>query len=79
MKNLVINYYVAPSGKKSEVLQLIARVLTFSEDDLIRVGLSGSSHGWIGGIWSRIAHPPPSPNKSQFDKVWYAVMICRKM
>lgn len=69
MKNLIINYYGAPSGKKSEVLQLIARVLTFSEEDLIKVGLSGPSHGWIGGMWSRIAHPPTSPKKSEFDKV----------
>ena len=61
VKNLIVNWRTAPGAEKPEVLTLMARVLSFTEDEKHKVGLR-ERQGWIGGIWQKIARPsPPSP------------------
>jgi len=50
MKNLILGYIHATEAKKAEVLQVIAKILNFSELELKKA--SGmQSKGWLGGLW----------------------------
>ncbi|XP_070577125.1 thyroid receptor-interacting protein 11-like isoform X2 [Ptychodera flava] len=67
VKNLFIGYFTTPKGKQTEVLQLISRVLTFSNQEMEKVGLIHPQSSWIPG-WLRSpapTTPPASPSRSK--------------
>jgi hypothetical protein len=49
VKNLVVGYVNADSAKKPEVLKVVATVLDFNQEERLKTGLDGGSHGWLGG------------------------------
>jgi len=66
IKNLFLNYFSAPSAKRSEVLHLLARVLDFSDQDHERIGLGGGSN-WVSNLWKRMQ--PQAVTTQQHDQV----------
>jgi len=65
VKNLIVGYVVADTGKKAEVLRIIATVLDFSQEERERTGLDGDTLGWLGTFLG--SHTPRSrrPSTSQ--------------
>lgn len=59
VKNLVLGYVHSPDAKKPEVLQLIGKILYFSEEELSQAVGKGHGKGWLWGLWSG------SPSQSQ--------------
>lgn len=64
MKNLMLGYVQASEHKKPEVLNLIAKILEFTSDELqLAMGGSQSKSGWLGGLWRTT--PPSVPLQSE--------------
>lgn len=70
----MLNYFSTSKAKQTEVLHLIARVLSFTDSDNERVGLGGQA-GWIGGLWSKLSHPQSSPTKNQLDQSFSELFV----
>jgi predicted nucleic acid-binding Zn-ribbon protein len=55
IKNLLLGYFHTPPAKRTEALQVIGQVLSYSRDEMKEIAAlsAGSEGGWIGGLFRR--------------------------
>ena len=58
--NLIVTYHTR--RRSPEVLELMSRILSFSEEDKRKVGLSKDQRNFVGGLLSSVIAPPPVPD-----------------
>lgn len=74
MKNLVIGYVHATKHKKNEVLQLIAKILDFTSEELEQA-IGGGTRGWVTGLWRGTSSKQPevctfvNPSTETFQQI----------
>lgn len=64
VKNLLRGYFHAPTSKRTEALQVIGQILSFTKEEMKEI--TGDSYGtssWIGGFFRKT--PPPLTKSSQ--------------
>ena len=62
---MVLGYVHAPETKKAEVLQLVAKILDFTSDELEQARLCGHDRNksWLAGFWKRPHAIPPQQSE----------------
>jgi len=82
IKNLFLGYFHLPSGKRSEGIRLIGKVLSFNEEEMKQAGVDGG--GWLTGMTGMFRKslqvgPPKSPGSSpgtpSFDKSFSELFV----
>ncbi len=68
VKNLVLGYVHTTDAKKPEVLQLMGKILGFTEDELLGAMGRGRGKGWLFGLWSG----PPTQSQ-QVNTILYKI------
>jgi chromosome segregation ATPase len=83
IKNLFLGYFHTPTNKRREVLQLIGKVLNFSQEEMAQASSESSqSRGWLGlgGLLKRTpphptSSPPTTPHRTSIDKSFSELFV----